>query len=89
MTAHIKGKSKFDIVRLRLGIIFIISTVSIIFLAIPLSLVDAQLTTLNITKSTLDTPYGGEKIGSIFITPEGHLVHISGKIHKILTPRTM
>ncbi|MDQ5870140.1 MAG: hypothetical protein M3530_10515 [Thermoproteota archaeon] len=36
----------------------------------------AQQINIDVTKPASNNPYGGEKVGTISITPEGHVVHV-------------
>jgi len=36
----------------------------------------AQQINIDVTKPAGNNPYGGEKVGTISITPEGHVVHV-------------
>jgi hypothetical protein len=71
-------------------------TVGIIVSIIALSftivgVAQAQQINIDVTKPASDKPFGGEKVGTISITPEGHIVHLlanmsappsSGKVYE-------
>ena len=40
----------------------------------------AQQINIDVTKPASDKPFGGEKVGTISITPEGHIVHLLANI---------
>jgi hypothetical protein len=66
--------------------------VSIIALSFAISgVAQAQQINIDVTKPASDKPFGGEKVGTISITPEGHIVHLlanmsappsSGKVYE-------
>jgi len=66
--------------------------VSIIALSFAISgVAQAQQINIDVTKPANDKPFGGEKVGTISITPEGHIVHLlanmsappsSGKVYE-------
>ena len=66
--------------------------VSIIALSFAISgVAQAQQINIDVTKPASDKPFGGEKVGTISITPEGHTVHLlanmsappsSGKVYE-------
>jgi hypothetical protein len=43
-------------------------------------LAHAQQIDIDVTKAAGDKPYGGEKIGTVSITPEGHVVKLVGNL---------
>jgi len=56
-------------------------TAGVIVLIVALSfavagLAQAQQINIDVTKPATDKPFGGEKVGTISITPEGHIVHV-------------
>ena len=66
--------------------------VSIIVLSFAIAgMAQAQQINIDVTKPASDNPFGGEKVGTISITPEGHIVHLlanmsappsSGKVYE-------
>ena len=55
--------------------------VSIIALAFAIvGVAQAQQINIDVTKPASDKPFGGEKVGTISITPEGHIVHLLANI---------
>jgi len=66
--------------------------VSIIALSFTIAgVAQAQQINIDVTKPASDKPFGGEKVGTISITPEGHIVHLlanmsappsSGKVYE-------
>ena len=66
--------------------------VSIIALSFTIAgVAQAQQINIDVTKPASDKPFGGEKVGTISITPEGHKVHLlanmsappsSGKVYE-------
>lgn len=66
--------------------------ISIIALSFAISgVAQAQQINIDVTKPASDKPFGGEKVGTISITPEGHIVHLlanmsappsSGKVYE-------
>ena len=55
--------------------------VSIIALSFAISgVAQAQQINIDVTKPASDKPFGGEKVGTISITPEGHIVHLLANI---------
>ena len=71
-------------------------TAGVIVLIVALSfaiagMAQAQQINIDVTKPATDKPFGGEKVGTISITPEGHIVHVlanmsappsSGKVYE-------
>jgi hypothetical protein len=56
-------------------------TAGVIVLIVALSfaiagMAQAQQINIDVTKPATDKPFGGEKVGTISITPEGHIVHV-------------
>jgi hypothetical protein len=66
--------------------------VSIVVLSFAIAgMAQAQQINIDVTKPATDKPFGGEKVGTISITPEGHIVHVlanmsappsSGKVYE-------
>ena len=66
--------------------------VSIVALSFAIAgMAQAQQINIDVTKPATDKPFGGEKVGTISITPEGHIVHVlanmsappsSGKVYE-------
>ena len=66
--------------------------VSIIALSFAISgVAQAQQINIDVTKPSNNNPYGGEKVGTFSITPEGHVIHLlanmsappsSGKVYE-------
>jgi hypothetical protein len=66
--------------------------VSIVALSFAIAgMAEAQQINIDVTKPATDKPFGGEKVGTISITPEGHIVHVlanmsappsSGKVYE-------
>ena len=55
--------------------------VSVIALAFAIvGVAQAQQINIDVTKPASDKPFGGEKVGTISITPEGHIVHLLANI---------
>ena len=51
--------------------------VSIVALSFAIAgMAQAQQINIDVTKPASDKPFGGEKVGTISITPEGHIVHL-------------
>ena len=51
--------------------------VSIVALSFAISgVAQAQQINIDVTKPASDKPFGGEKVGTISIIPEGHIVHV-------------
>ena len=55
--------------------------VSIVALSFPIAgMAQAQQIDIDITKPASDKPFGGEKVGTISITPDGHMVHVAANL---------
>ena len=55
--------------------------VSIVTLSFAIAgVAQAQQINIDVTKPANDKPFGGEKVGTISITPEGHIVHLLANI---------
>ncbi len=55
--------------------------VSIVALSFAIAgMAQAQQIDIDITKPASDKPFGGEKVGTISITPDGHMVHVAANL---------
>ena len=68
----------------------VIVSITVLSFAIA-GMAQAQQINIDVTKPASDKPFGGEKVGTISITPEGHIVHLlanmsaspsSGKVYE-------
>ncbi len=53
----------------------VIVSIAVLSFAI-VGMAQAQQINIDVTKPADNNPYGGEKVGTISITPEGHVVHV-------------
>jgi hypothetical protein len=55
--------------------------ISIIALSFTIAgMAQAQQIDIDVTKPASNNPFGGEKVGTISITPDGHMVHIAANL---------